>query len=440
MTLMKSSPKQIGLVTATSLVVGNMIASGLFMLPATLAIYGGISLVGWIISGAGALCLALVYRWLSQLQPVAVGGPYAYTRSGMGNFAAFLVAWGYWISCWCTNAAIAVAFVSYLSSFFPALSHNPFLSVATGLSAIWFLTWINTKGIRQAGNVQVITTVLKLVPLLLISIGGLFYLNTDHFVPFNLSSQTNLSAITSATTLTLFAFLGMECATIPSGNVKDPEKTVGRATIIGTLLTTFIYLAGTVAVMGIIPPATLHQSQAPFADAAASVWGEWARYLVAAGALISTFGALNGFILIQGQIALAASRDGLFPKIFSKENKNETPVFGLVFSSALVSLLMSLNFSNSLADTYTFIILLSTLTVLVPYLFSIVSFVVIEHSRHGISLRQNGGKLVVALLAFVYSMWAVIGSGEEVVYWGFILLMAGLPFYIWIQVTQKQIK
>ena len=134
-----SNTKQIGLWTTTSLVVGNMIASGLFMLPATLAVYGGISLIGWLISGAGAICLALVYSWLSKLKPVATGGPYAYTHEGMGDFPAFLVAWGYWISIWCTNAAIAVAFVSYLTAFIPALGNNPLLSVGTGLAAIWLL-------------------------------------------------------------------------------------------------------------------------------------------------------------------------------------------------------------------------------------------------------------------------------------------------------------
>jgi len=430
---MSEKSKQIGLWTATSLVIGNMIASGLFMLPATLAIYGGISLVGWLISGAGAICLALVYSWLSKLQPSATGGPYAYTREGMGTFPAFLVAWGYWISVWCTNAAIAVAFVSYLTAFIPALGCNPFLSIGTGLSAIWFLTWINTKGIREAGLVQIITTILKLAPLLVITIGGLFYLNADHFIPFNVSSQSNLSAITSTTTLTLFAFLGLECATIPSGNVKNAEKTVSRATIIGTLLTTFIYIAGTVAVMGLIPPSILQDSQAPFADAAASIWGEEARYLVAGGAVISTFGALNGWILIQGQMPMAAARDHLFPRIFAKENKNGTPAIGIVISSLLISVLMSLNFSRTLADTYTFMVLLTTLTVLVPYLFSIISFVMIASKRETLS----GFKLVIAVFAFLYSMWAIIGAGEETVYWGFVLLMAGLPFYAYIQIKRN---
>jgi basic amino acid/polyamine antiporter, APA family len=434
---MKESTKQIGLITATSLVVGNMIASGLFMLPATLGVYGGISLVGWVISGAGAMCLAFVFSWLSKLMPIATGGPYAYTREGMGGFAAFLVAWGYWISILSTNAAIAVAFVSYLTAFFPELGTNSYLSVGTGLSAIWFLTWINTKGIREAGIVQVITTVLKLLPLLLITIGGLFYLNADHFVPFNRSAQSDWSAITSTTTLTLFAFLGIECAAIASGNVKNPEKNVSRATLIGTLLTTFIYIAGTVAVMGLIPPEVLSQSKAPFADAAASIWGEGARLLVAGGAVVSTFGALNGWILIQGQMPYAAAKDHLFPRIFSNENKNRTPAIGIVISSILVSLLMSMNFTKTLANTFKFAMLLSTLAVLVPYLFSIISFFIIENKSNGLSLKKNGVKILVASLAFMYSLWAVIGSGEETVYWGFILLMAGLPFYAWIQVVRR---
>jgi APA family basic amino acid/polyamine antiporter len=405
------------------------------MLPATLGVYGGISLIGWVISGAGALCLAKVYSWLSKLKPVATGGPYAYTHEGMGDFPAFLVAWGYWISIWCTNAAIAVAFVSYLTAFIPALGTNPILSVGTGLGAIWFLTWINTRGIREAGIVQVITTILKITPLVIITLGGLFFLNFDHFTPFNVSTESNLSAITSCTTLTLFAFLGLECATIPSGKVINPEVTVPKATVLGTLVTTIIYITSTIAVMGLIPPDSLHQSQAPFADAAASLWGDWARYLVAGGAVVSTFGALNGWIMVQGQMPFAAARDKLFPKLFANENKNGAPATGIVVSSILVSVLMSMNFSKSLADTYTFIILLSTLTVLVPYLFSIISFLMMGAHRK----MLNTTKYIVAALAFIYSMWAVIGSGEEIVFWGFVLLMAGLPFYAFIKIKQDQL-
>jgi APA family basic amino acid/polyamine antiporter len=222
---MESPPpkRKVGLLTTTSLVVGNMIASGVFMLPATLAPYGGISLVGWVISCVGAISLAMAFGWLSRLRPTATGGPYAYVREGMGDFAGYLVAWGYWISVWTTNAAISVAFVSYLGAFIPAITQTPSLGIATGLAAIWFLTWINTIGVREAGIVQVLTTILKIAPLILISIGGLFYLNTDHFLPFNASGESGFSAIMATTTLTLFAFLGLESATIPAENISDPE-------------------------------------------------------------------------------------------------------------------------------------------------------------------------------------------------------------------------
>ena len=425
-----ASPKKIGIWTSTSLVMGNMIASALFMLPATLSTYGSISLIGWVVSGLGAICLALVFSWLSQLMPVANGGPYAYTREGLGDFAAFLVAWGYWLSIWSTNAAIAVAFLSYLTVFFPALGINSMFAVGVGLSAIWFLTWINTRGIRDAGAVQVITTILKIAPLLLVTIGGLFYIHTENYFPFNSSGTSDINAITTTATLTLFAFLGLECATIPSGQVENPEKTVPRATLYGTLAVTLLYILGTVVIMGVLSPTTLQTSKAPFADAAASMWGEWARYLVAGGAVMSTFGALNGWILMQGQIPAAAAVDKLFPSVLKSENKFGSPYISIIAGSVFVSFLLLMNFSRSLADTYQFIILLSTMTVLVPYLFSAVSFAILAVRTK--QLKWNSAtKLTIALLAFGYSMWAVGGSGQETVYWGFLLLMAGVPLYGW---------
>ena len=429
------SPAKIGLWTTTSLVVGNMIGSGVFLLPASLAVFGGISLLGWIGSSAGAIALALLFSNLSKKIPNALGGPYAYTRAGLGDFAGFLVAWGYWISIWCTNAAIAVTFVSYLTVFFPILATNSLLAVGTGLAAVWLLTWVNTRGVKEAGRVQMITTVLKLAPLLLVSFVGLFYIDFKNFVPFNISTESNFSAITATATLTLFAFLGLESATIPSGNIHEPEKTIPRATMMGTIVTILVYVIGSVAVMGMIPAIELKSSNAPFADAAALIWGDSARYWVAAGAIVSTFGALNGWILLQGQMPLAASRDKLFPEIFKKENSKGTPAIGIVISSALISALMMMNFTKGLTDTFTFMVLLTTVAVLVPYLFSAASY--------GVLLLQNKfwkrdliSQLILAAVAFVFSLWAIVGSGQETVYWGFIAILSGIPFYVWMKRTQ----
>lgn len=423
-------PAKIGLWTSTALVVGNMIASGVFMLPAILSVYGGISLFGWIGSSIGAVALALMFSELARMVPNSVGGPYAYSRVGLGNFAAFLVAWGYWLSILTTNAAIALGFVSYLTVFVPIIKASPLYSVLAGLAAVWMLTWVNARGVKETGMVQLVTTIMKITPLVLIAIVGLFYVDGSNFEPLNISTTSNFAAITASVALTLFPFLGLESATIPSDNISEPEKTIPRATVIGTVVTMLIYVLGSFVVMGMIPASELQNSKAPFADAAAIMWGEQARYWVAAGALVSTFGALNGWILLQGQIPMAAARDRIFPTVFKRQNKRGLPVFSLVISSVLISLLCLMNFSRSLTRTYEFMILVTGITVLLAYTFSAASYAYLLMQQEGWK-KKHLWKLVIALLAFIYSIWAVVGAGEEATYWGFVAILVGIPFYIW---------
>ncbi len=421
------SKKKIGFWPSTALVTGNMIGSGIWLLPASLAVYGGISLIGWLFSSLGAILLAIIFGHLSRLLPNSNGGPYAYTKETLGEFPAYWVAWGYWISIWSTNAAIAVGLVGYLAVFFPILNESPLAAILTGLSFIWLFSWINTKEIKTVGLIQLTTTILKITPIILVGLFGIFYLNTDHFIPFNLSKESDLSAITTTTMLTLFAFLGMESATIPSTSIENPASTIRKATIVGTLITVAVYILSSAAIMGIIPPETLAKSSAPFADAAALFWGEPARYLVAGGAVISTIGALNGWILIQGQIPMAAAQDKLFPKIFGKVNRKGAPAIGILLSSILVSILMMLNYSKSLVEAFTFMMTLSTLSVITPYIFSTASFAILTLSKKE---KNKNGKLLLAFLAFCFSIWIIIGCGQETVFWGFILLMTGIPFYV----------
>jgi APA family basic amino acid/polyamine antiporter len=428
---------KLGLWTSTSLVVGNMIGAGVFLMPTALASYGSISLLGWLFATIGAFLLAKVFSNLSKLMPAADGGPYAYSRKGFGDFAGFLVAWGYWISIWCTNAAIAVSLVSALSTFFPALATNGVFAIATGLAAIWLLTWVNTLGIVTSGKVQLITTILKIIPLVMVAIGGLFFIKLQNFIPFNTSSTSNFSAITTTAALTFFAFLGLECATIPSGNVVNPEKTIPKATMLGTLAAAIIYILSSVSVMGMIPAKDLQHSVTPLADAAVIIWGNSARYWVSGGAAIAAFGALNGWILIQGQIPFAIAKDKLFPAVFGKINKKGVPVAGIVIGSILISVLMAMNYTRGLQEQFKFLILLTTITVLVPYLLSTAAYILIKMET---TLKTTPGWLpaiVLASLAFLFSLWAIAGSGQETVYWGFISLMAGVPFYIYIQWKNK---
>lgn len=429
---MPAPNKQLGLWMATSLVIGNMIGSGIFLLPSVLAEYGGISVLGWLCSAVGAILLALVFSELSKMIP-KTGGPYIFTQTGLGDFPGFLVAWGYWISILCTNAAITVALISYTGVFVPILNTNNLLSIGFGWAIIWSLSWLNTQPMNRVGALQLITTILKVVPLILIALSGLFYLQPEHFTPFNLSEGSGFSAVTATATLTFFAFMGMESASIPSDNIKDAQKTVPRATMIGTLIVIIIYIFSSTAVLGVIPPAELQNSTAPFADAAAKMWGGWASYLVAIGVVISTFGALNGWMLMQGQIPLAAARDKLFPSFFGKENRHGAPALGIVISGILVSILMMMNYVKGLVKTFEFAILLATFAALVPYVFCAASYALLSFQKKYLGMKTILPAPVLALLAFLFGLWAIAGAGQECVFWGFILLMAGIPFYVWMK-------
>lgn len=424
---------QAGLATAIALVVGNTIGSGVFLLPAALAAYGGISLLGWLFSFLGALSIAFVFAQLSKNRPAA-GGPYAYSRQVFGDFIGFQVAWGYWISAWVGNAAIVSSAVSYLGIFFPQLKTTPMLGAATGLGIIWLLTWVNTLGIREASWVQRITTILKLLPLLLIPIFGAFYIKLEHFHPFNLSDHSTFGAITATAALTLWAFLGIESATVPAAHIRDPEKTIPKATIWGTLIVAFVYIGGSAAILGLIPPEQLKDSSAPYAEAAAILWGPIGSKLVALGAILSSVGALNGWILVQGQIPLAASVDGVFPAYFKKLSTKEVPAQGIILSSVLVSVLLVMNYNKSMVDTFEFMLLLATTCVLIPYLFCALAALHLGISR-GPSGVQIGTTAYIAFLAFAFSLWAIAGAGQEAVYWGFLLLCVGTPLYVWLKKT-----
>lgn len=424
--------QQLGIWMTASLVVGNMIGGGIFMMPSTLAEYGGISILGWLVSSLGAVLLAVVFSKLSRLVTGKSGGPYAYARAGFGDYVGFLVAWGYWIAVWVAMAALAIAFVSAMSTFLPILNEKPWIAVSLGLAAVWLLTWINSLGVRTSGKLQVITTLLKIIPILLIILGGFFFFEPENFVPFNASEESAVSAIAITGTLTLYAFLGLESASVPTDNVKAPEKTIPRATMLGTVFTTALYILSTVAVMGLIPLDTLAKSPAPFADAMKIMSGDTGSYIVAGGVAMAAFGALNGWILIQSQVARAIALDGLFPAVFRRENKAGVPIWGLVIGSLLASILMLMNYSQGLVEQFKFAILLSTICTLVPYLFAVAAFVGISLEK-GLQGKQKVRVYLLGALAFAFSIWAVYGAGETAVFLGFILLMLGTPFYVWLK-------
>lgn len=407
-----------------------MIGSGVFLLPASLAAYRGTSLLGWGVSTLGSVSLAVVFARLARTHPLA-GGPYAYTREAFGDVAGFLVAWGYWISCWCTNAALAVAFVGYLDPFVPALVRSPLAAALIAISTLWTLTLVNLLGVKTVGRVQVVTTILKLVPLVVVGVGGLLWFEPSRFA-IPPPGTTSLGADTLAVvTLTLWAFLGLEAATIPAAVVRDPARTIPRATIVGTLVAAAIYIVSTIGVMSVVAPEALTSSTAPFADAARHMGGETLARFVAIGAALSCIGALNGWILVAGQLPLAIADDGLFPAVFAARDAGGAPRRATLISAALSTALIGMNYTESLVTLFTRIILLATLSTLVPYVFC--SLAVLLRSR---GTRPRAGGLIGGV-AFVYSMVAVVGAGRDVVLLGSLLLLAGLPVFAWMKWTSR---
>lgn len=428
-----SAKGKLGLLACTALVVGNMIGSGVFLLPASLAPFGPIALFGWIVTAIGAMALAIVFGRLARLMP-RTGGPYAYTRAGFGEFAGFLIAWGYWIALWAGNAGVALAFTGYVGHFVPGAASGV-AALLVALTALWTLTFINIRGVGTAGIVQVATTILKLVPILALVLVGVWEVEPARFRPLNVSSMSPVAAIAACSALTLWAFLGLESATVPAGDVANPGRTIPIATVLGTSFAAVLYIFVTIVAFGTVPLNELGGSTAPLALAAQQLWGPVGGFAIAAGAIVSTFGTLNGFTLLAGQVPYGAARDGTFPPFFAETSQAGTPVNALIVSSLLSSVLIAMNLSRELVEQFTFIILIATLTSLVPYIFCALVELVL-YATDPVRYRppeRLGGLLVLAAVAFLFSIGAIYGAGAEVVFWGFLLLMSGLPVFVWIK-------
>jgi APA family basic amino acid/polyamine antiporter len=427
---MISSRPLLGFWMCVALVVGNSIGSGVFLLPASLVPFGVNSIIAWGFTASGAIALAIVFARLSRAFPQA-GGPYAYVHVAFGPLLAFVVAWGYWISIWVGNVSIATAAVSYISPLMPWIAAQPGASAGATLLLLWLLTFVNWYGIKASGWVQGVTTVLKILPLLAVGALGLISLHAGGTAAPMLA-PFSISGVTAAATLTLWALLGLESATIPADKVANPGRTIPIATLLGTVITALICAIACTTVLLLVPPATLSQSNAPFVDLAVQYWGMGAGRLVAVFAAISAFGALNGWILLQGELPRAMAIRGEFPRIFARESVHNTPGFGLCFGSALATLLILANYQKSMVSVFTFMILLSTTACLVLYALSSAALLRLQWTRQlGAPRRGTVPLAIVGILATAYSLWAIVGAGAEAVLWGAALLLLGVPLYYW---------
>ncbi|MFF7527836.1 amino acid permease [Streptomyces bobili] len=426
--------RRFGLAAATALVMGNIIGGGIFALPAAVAPYGTVSLLAFVVLSVAALLLALLFGKLARRSPVT-GGLYVYPRDAFGPFAGFLSAWSYWTMCWVSIAALAVAVVGYVDVLIP-LHGNHTLEAVVALAALWLPTAANFAGTRWVGTVQIVSTVLKFVPLLLVATIGLFFIDTDNFGPFNASGDSVPGALAASAALLLYSFLGVESAAVSAGEVDDPERTVGRASVLGTLGSALVYLLGTVAVFGLVPHDRLVESGAPFADAVNAITGgTWGGTAISLVAVASILGCLNGWILLAAQMPYAAARDGLFPQPFARVGKGGVPGFGVWAVAVLGTVLIGLNFTAGPDTTFRVLVLITTFTGCVPYLLSAAAqlYWLARGTRERVRPAGLVRDLIVAALSFGFSFWLIAGAGYAAVYQGVLFLFAGIPVYVWLR-------
>jgi basic amino acid/polyamine antiporter, APA family len=441
----------LGLPQATALIVGSIIGVGIFNLPGSLGAYGPISLVAMGLTTIGALALAVMFASLSRRMP-ADGGPYAYARSAFGNFTGFSNAWLYWITSWAGNAAIVVGWVFYVQFFLSqywTLSWTvtvgattiDLFSISLCLLGLWLPALINISGIRNMASFQLWTSIIKFIPLALMSTVGLLYVSSANFTPWNVSGETNIAAIGGAMALCLFSYLGVEAASVAAAKVKDPDRNVPRSTVLGTMASAVVYMLSLIAVFGIVGSAGLSESSAPFSTAFGDMWGAWASTAAAVAVIISGFGALVGWTMICAEMPLAAASDGVFPSRFGALSQRSIPVFGIVSSTLLASVAMMVSFwGNSGYEVFNVLVYMTGITAAIPYAFSALAQikwrVVDQRTMHTTRFVRD---VTVASIAFVFSVLFVYYSrmtGESFFkeYAPFIMagvaFVLGLPIYL----------
>lgn len=423
---MVSESNKIGLLPAILMVAGNMMGSGVFMLPANLAGIGSIAIIGWLITVVGAIALGLVFAKLTEVT-TAAGGPYAYARKAFGDYMGYQTNLVYWLANVIGNVGLAVAGLGYLTPFFPAL-RDPLVMALAQIAVIWFFTYANILGPRVVGRMQGITTTVALFPIVGVALLGWFWFNPETYMEgWNVSGESSLTAVGMTLNFTLWAFIGVESASVSTAVVKNPAKNLPIATVVGVLLAAVCYVLSSSAIMGIIPNKELVSSSAPFSQAVSIALGSTAGKIVALCAAVGCLGSLAGWTLLVGQTAQAAAKDGLFAGIFARVNRRGVPSAGLAIVAGIMTLQVLATMSPTASEQFGKIASIAVIMTLLPYIYSSVAIKIL--GREKMSDREGLFYTVVGLIAAVYSLSAMIGSNSEQTRWALIFVISTIIFY-----------
>ncbi len=433
--------KSLGFPAAIGMVVGSMIASGIFMSPQNMAACANprTAIIAWLITGIGASFIAVSFANMVEKMP-KTGGPVVYTRAAFGEFPSFLIGWAYWIGAWSSLAALISGCIRYLGNIFPVIADNRAAAFILASAILWILTIVNILGIQGAGRVVVFTTICKLVPIFVFIVIGIFHFHPAYFNTVSSPKVSGFGTLSAAVGVAMWAFMGLEMGVFPAEETKNAPVFIKKATIFGTVFVALIYLAVSIVSFGIMPQAQLANSNAPIAEMInVMTGGKWGGIFISVGVVISTIGAATGCCIVTARCSYACAADKTFPSVFGKmSRKYGTPVGSLILAAILANLLLITNYTKGLNAAYQFVMLLSTMTTLPAYVATAGAEILLcKKFRGKLSVGSFIKSAIVPLIALAYSCFAVYGCGAEAVMWGFLLILIGVPFYLYVKIEQK---
>ncbi len=425
---------KIGFWSVFALVTGSQIGSGVLMLPTNLAPYGILSLIGWALSGLGAIMLALVFANLCGRYP-RTGGPHAFVKATFGNTAGYFTGWTYWIISWVSTPVVICASIGYLTPLIGVPS--PWVKLLLEVGLLFIITAINLKGVKAAGRAEFFLTLLKIIPLLLVPLAALSLFNPANFTSLNvvLEKQSLSQSLGHVVLLTLWGFIGVESATTPAGSVENPGKTIPKAVVWGTLCVVVLYFINSLGIMGAMDPRVLALSKAPYADTVRLLApGNW-HLVVSLIAAVVCIGTLNAWMLASGQIALGVAQDNLMPAFIAKENRYGAPFVALIISCLGILPLLIMTMNESLSQQINIIIDFSVTAFLFVYSICCLSLVVILFKQRGPWYQW-----CYTLGALGFCGWIIYETPLKTLLTASCFVLSGIPFYFFArnkQLAQK---
>ena len=422
-----ASAKKIGLIACTGVVAGNMMGSGIALLPANLASLGSIAIIGWIVALIGAISLAYVYARLATKNPQE-GGPIAYAGE-IGPAFGFQTGVLYYHANWIGNLAIGITAVSYLSTFFP-MFNSPIPAGIACIAIVWIFTFVNMLGGAWVSRLTTIGLVLVLIPVIGTGIAGWYWFDMGTYqANWNTSGGTDYHAVIKSILLCLWAFIGVESAAVSTGMVENPKRNVPIATMLGTFLAGIVDIAATQVIAGMYPASQMAASGAPFAVSASTMVGSWAGPVVSAFTAFACLTSLGSWMMLVGQAGARAAHDGNFPKVYGEMDKDGIPRKGLFLAAIKMTVLMILitvmNASGGKAsDLFGELTGIAVLLTMLPYFYSCIDLIRFD----GANLK-NILSLIASVLGCVFCFIALMGANSFELAGTFIISLIILMFY-----------